>query len=368
MEMSLFGFEEGRTLLLLKHSLPLLLPFLIFTFLLFKSRNQTSKKRQNIPPSPPKLPIIGNLHQLGSIPAHRSLKLLAHKYGSVMLLRLGNKPALIISSADAAEEVLKTHDIIFANRPKPSFAGKLLYNFKDVSFAPYGEYWRQVKSICVLQLLSNKRVQSFKRVREEEIAIMLEKIRESCLTSSVISIGEMLATFTNNIVSRIAIGKRYSGEEGGSNFKELFEEFSMLLGVFNVGDYIPWLAWINHFNGLEAKVKRVAKEFDDYLENIVVEGMQRLEEKRESNDGGGDGGEDIRQHSFVDILLQLQRTMATGFTIGRDSIKAIILVMFNPLYNYITYALCLGIMHLSKFVGWEKFMGNRRRKIQTQIV
>ncbi|KAL3512755.1 hypothetical protein ACH5RR_025472, partial [Cinchona calisaya] len=210
--------------------------------------NSTSKTFPNLPPSPPKLPIVGNLHQLGSMP-QRSLQSLAKKYGSLMLLRLGSKQVLVVTSTDAAEEILETHDLIFASRPKASFAGRHLYDFKDITFSPYGEYWRQVRGICVLHLLSNKRVQSFQSVREEEIALVLEKIRESCASSSAIRIDEVLATFTNNVVSRAAIGKRYSGEEGGAKIKEIFQEFTMLLGGFYVGDYIPWLAWINHING-----------------------------------------------------------------------------------------------------------------------
>ncbi|XP_027118779.1 tabersonine/lochnericine 19-hydroxylase-like [Coffea arabica] len=304
-----------------KHSISLLLCFL-FTIFVVKWRNSTSNPSQNLPPSPPKLPIIGNLHQLGSIP-QRSLKSLAQIYGSPMLLHLGSKPVLIISSPDAAEEVMKTHDLIFANRPKAGFAGRLLYNFKDIAFASYGEYWRQVKCICVLQLLSHKRVQSFRSIREEEIALLLETIRESCASSSVIRINKILATLTNNIVSRVATGKRYSGEESGSRFQELFGEFTMLLGVFNVGDYIPWLAWINNINGLEAKVKKVAKDFDEYLEKLLEEGVKKQDKR-----GNKNGGDEKQQQNLVDVLLEIQGTDATNFAFERDSLKAIIMDMF----------------------------------------
>lgn len=82
-----------------------------------------------------------------------------------MLLQLGSVPALVVSSADAAKEIIKVHDLALSNRPKLRAAKRLLYDYKDVSMAPYGELWRQLKSIYVLQLLSNKRVQSFRRVR-----------------------------------------------------------------------------------------------------------------------------------------------------------------------------------------------------------
>ena len=69
---------------------------------------------------------------------------------------------------------MKTQGLNFSNWHKSSMFDKLLYNYKDVSMAPYGEYWRQMKSILVLHLLSNIRVQSFHSVKEEETALMIE--------------------------------------------------------------------------------------------------------------------------------------------------------------------------------------------------
>ncbi|KAF2320561.1 hypothetical protein GH714_028291 [Hevea brasiliensis] len=85
-------------------------------------------------------------------------------------------PILIVSSADAAKEVLKTHDINTCSRPLLAGTGKLSYNYLDVAFTPYGDYWREMRKICVLELFSAKRVQSFQFVREEEIDLLIDSI------------------------------------------------------------------------------------------------------------------------------------------------------------------------------------------------
>ncbi|KAM3704023.1 hypothetical protein ACJW31_04G143400 [Castanea mollissima] len=304
---------------------PFFLTILAFIFiLLFKWSflpNRNTKK--NSPPSPPKLPIIGNLHQLGWQP-HRSLQTLAQRHGSLMLLHFGSVPVLVVSSADAAQEIMKTQDLNFANRPKSSMFDKLLYNYKDVSMAPYGEYWRQMKSILVLHLLSNKRVQSFCTVREEETFLMIDKIKESCSSSSV-NLSEMFAKLTNNVICKVALGRKYGEGEAGRKFKELLGELGELLGAINVGDYIPSLAWLNRVNGLDAKAEKVAKQLDDFLERVIDE-HKNCQKKGDHNHGFSQENED--QKDFVDILLWIQEENVIGFPVDRVSIKALILDAF----------------------------------------
>lgn len=213
---------------------------------------------------------------------------------------------------------MKNQDLIFSNRPKSSIPDKLLYGSTDVAFAPYGEYWRQIRSICVLHLLSTKRVQSFRRVREEETSIMIENIKRLGRSSSrVINLSNLLASLTNSVVCRAALGRKYVE---GDKLKKLLEEyFVQLLGSSCIGDYIPWLSWIDRVNGLHGKLDKVAKEFDEFLERVVKE--HRDQEKRVL-------GEDIEELDFVDILLEFQRENKDTSHIEDNSIKAIILDVF----------------------------------------
>ena len=128
-----------------------------------------SAKRQHLPPSPPGLPIIEHLHLIGSL-LHVSLRGLARKHGpDVMLLRLGAVPNLVVSSSPAAEAVLRTHDHVFASRAYSPVTDILFYGSTDVAFCPYGEHWRQVKKIATTHLLTNRKVRSYRHVREHEV-------------------------------------------------------------------------------------------------------------------------------------------------------------------------------------------------------
>lgn len=223
---------------------------------------------------------------------------------------------------------MKTHDLIFSSRPKLAIAAKLLYDYKDISLAPYGEYWRQLRSIAVLQLLSNKRVYSFRSVREEETALMVEKIKESCsLKNTPLDLSEMFASLTNDVVCRVALGRKYGGGESGRTVKALLLEFVELLGGFDVGDLIPWLGWVNRVSGLDAKVDKISKEFDRFLDRVVDEHVNRRQPVNGEGRGYSDDGEDgEQQKDFVDVLLEVQKDSTTGFPIGKVNIKALILV------------------------------------------
>ncbi|XP_028781800.1 cytochrome P450 71A2 [Neltuma alba] len=289
----------------------LLLILPIFLIVIFKWYSNSAVNKTSLP-SPPKFPVIGNLHQLGLYP-HRTFHSLAQKYGPLMLLHFGKKPVLVVSSAEAAREVMKTHDLVFSSRPKLKMFDILLYGNKDIASAPYGEYWRQLRSICVLHLLSNKRVRSLRGVREEETSIMMEKINHACSANRSVNLSELFSSVTNDVICRAALGRKY-GEGSGRKFMELLAKFAELLGSVVMGDYIPWLDWVGHVSGLYGKAYAVAEEFDRFLEEVIEE-----HDTNRPKEGDGD---------FVDVLLSVQRTNSMGFPIDRSAIKASILDMF----------------------------------------
>ncbi|KAL9817313.1 Cytochrome P450 71A19 [Arabidopsis thaliana] len=215
-----------------------------------------------------------------------------------MLLHFGRTPVLIVSSADVAHDVMKTHDLVCANRPKTKVVDKILSGGRDVAFAPYGEYWRQMKSICIQNLLNNKMVRSYEKIREEEIKLMIEKLEKSEL---------FIFTLT------VALGRKYSGKKDDIDVENIVRTFAALLGEFPVGEYIPSLSWIDRLRGLDHKMEVVDKRFDEFLERVVKEHEEADKETRSD---------------LVDKLLTIQSDKTGQFELEKSALKLIIWDMF----------------------------------------
>nr|QWK52229.1 cytochrome P450 71B4-1 [Isatis tinctoria] len=254
----------------------LLLFFLFFFSLIYTKKIKYSKL--NLPPSPPQLPFIGNLHQLRGL-LHRSLHNLSKKHGPVMLLRLGFVPAVVISSSEAAEEVLKTHDLECCTRPKALGMQAFSRNGKDIGFASYGEDWRELRKLAVLQFFNTKKVRSFRYIREEETDLMIKKLTESALKQSPVDLGKNIFALTGSIIFRSAFGQNYfkSNQINQENIEQLMSEaltnmtfkFSDLFPVAGIGWFIDFVLGQhkrlrNVFLEVDTFVKKVA---DDHLKN-----------------------------------------------------------------------------------------------------
>ncbi|KAI3454390.1 hypothetical protein Pfo_011053 [Paulownia fortunei] len=291
----------------------LLFTLLVLFYAWYFTRRLNSAGNKNLPPSPPTLPVIGNLHQIGKLP-HRSLWDLSRKYGPMMLLQFGSQPTLVVSSAEAAKEIMKTHDVSFANRPVQNASKKIFYDLKDLLHLPYGDQWRKIRSVFVHELLSSTRVKSFNSIREEETALLVEKIKQCCLSSSPVNLTNMFMTLTNDLICRAAFGKKYSETQHGKVFMEAMTEGVGLLLNFRLGEFIPWLGWINWLNGFNAALDRCAKKKDDVLDAVVEEHLNK--------------GPDESKDSFVDILLGIYKGNTPGVSIDLITIKGVILDVF----------------------------------------
>ncbi|KAI8014216.1 Cytochrome P450 82A3 [Camellia lanceoleosa] len=212
----------------------------IFTFLLFlyyavcivsSGHRDSSGKGREAPEAAGAWPLMGHLHLLGGpeLP-YKILGAMVDKYGPVFTIRLGVHRALVVSNSEMVKECFTTNDKAFtlcrgnatgrrgARELPPSspevysalqlslelhchgvFLGRIsstgvgfgcgrcigvgyvehmCYNYAMFGFSPYGPYWREMRKITTLELLSNHRLATFNHIRESEVKASIKNIYE----------------------------------------------------------------------------------------------------------------------------------------------------------------------------------------------
>jgi len=295
--------------------------FLVFLSLVWLLKLSKRSKGQKLPPGPWKLPLIGNLHNfVGSSLVHRALRELASKHGPLMHLQMGQVSTLVVSSPKMASKFMKTHDLAFASRPLFLAPKIMTYGGSDIGFSPYCDYWRQMRKVCVLELLSAKRVQSFSSLRVEEVDNLIESIHSS--SGSPINFSEHISTLTTTMFCRAAFGSKYKHQD---EFLSLTKETVFLASGFELADLFPSQRVVHMFSGTKAKLEKIHMKMDKILEDIIHE---HKENKKSAS---------AEQEDLVDVLLGLQKSGTLEYPITTNNIKGVILVSI--------YAIILGLSH-----------------------
>ncbi|KAE9595376.1 hypothetical protein Lal_00031344 [Lupinus albus] len=297
-----------------------LICFFIFMIVALKIGKNLKKNNSNlnIPPGPWKLPIIGNITHLLTSTPHRKLRDLAKIYGPLMHMQLGEVFTIIVSSAEYAKEIMKTHDVIFASRPQILVSEILTYNSTDIIFSPYGDYWRQLRKICAMELFTTKRMNSFQPIRDEVFNNLIKMIASE--KGLPINLTEAVISTIYTIISRSAFGKKSKDQE---EFISLMKKVAVAAGGFEIGDLFPSARWLQVLTGLRPKLERMQRQIDRIHENIINEHKELQSKAKE--------GQGVAEEDLVDVLLKFEDGNGNNqdICLTKDNIKAIIHDIFG---------------------------------------
>ncbi|CAN1827672.1 Cytochrome P450 705A20 [Linum perenne] len=287
-----------------------------------------------LPPSPPSLPLIGHIHHLllTSQSLHKCFHNLSSKYGPLIVLRFGSYPLILISSASLASQIFKTHDLNFSSRPRSPLHDSLLFGDFGFVTAPYGEYWRFMKKLCVTKLLSQRQLDRSRSVRREELLRFLKKMAEKGLKEESVDLGGELMTLTNNTTCRMAMRARCSTECGNEaeRCRELVKESLNLTAKMAVANMFGPLRNLVRLL-FRKQAMDVPAQYDALLEGILKEHEARPTRDAAAaaavdDDDDGDGTETCED--LMDILLQVSNNANADIHITRRHIKAFFLDLF----------------------------------------
>uniref|UniRef100_M8BYI3 CCHC-type domain-containing protein n=1 Tax=Aegilops tauschii TaxID=37682 RepID=M8BYI3_AEGTA len=187
---------------------------------------------------------------------------------------------------------------------KPKFQMRLnKHQFYAITlFAPYGDKWRQIRKICTVKLLSARRVQSFRPVREEEAGRLVPAgagggARPRAWRHS--------ANAADSAV-RAIIGSRFKDRD---KFLVMLERGIRLFARMSLPDLYPSSRLAMLVSRMPGRMKRHQEEGAAFMDAVVQE--------HQENRAADDDKEDL-----LDVLLRIQREGHLQFPMSIDNIKS----------------------------------------------
>ncbi|KAG1364184.1 cytochrome P450 CYP73A100 [Cocos nucifera] len=230
-----------RSLLPTQSPIALSIAFFLFLSLLF-----SNSKQPNTPPGPLSLPIFGNWLQVGNDLNHRFLANLSQTYGNVFLLKLGARNLVVVSEPKLATEVLHTQGVEFGSRPRNVVFDIFTGNGQDMVFTVYGDHWRKMRRIMTLPFFTNKVVQQYREMWEEEMDLVVKDLGDDRIAQEQgLLIRRRLQLMLYNIMYRMMFDARFESATDplfleatrfNSERSRLAQSFE-----YNYGDFIPIL-------------------------------------------------------------------------------------------------------------------------------
>ncbi|OMO70700.1 Cytochrome P450 [Corchorus olitorius] len=240
---------------------------------------------------------------------------IANQNGPVLFFKFGLRPVLVVTSPSAAEECFTKNDIIFANRPRLLLAKHLAYNYTYLSWAPYGDHWRNLRRIASIEILSTNRLQLLSGIRMDEVKYLMRKLLGH--QDEPVDLRRAFFELTFNVMMRMIAGKRYYGCENmedmeeARRFREIQVETLELAGATNLGDFIPWLK----SSKLERRLMECGKKRDEFMQDLIEQHRRKMK-----SDPDGEG-----KKTMIEILLSLQESESEYYT--DEIIKGLMLVL-----------------------------------------
>uniref|UniRef100_A0A8R7P2F0 Cytochrome P450 71D7 n=2 Tax=Triticum urartu TaxID=4572 RepID=A0A8R7P2F0_TRIUA len=277
----------------------------------------TRRPRPKLPPGPWQLPIIGSLHHLLRGLPHHIMRDLSLRHGPLMLLRVCEREAIVVSSAEAAREIYKGNEATFSARLSSPGIDELSRHGQGIVFAPYGDHWRLLRRILMMELLSARRVKAFRRIREEEAARLVSSLQATS-DGRLVNIGERLEEFVTDSVVRAIFGDRLPDR---ATFLRIVKQGMDLSLIFGLRDLFPssWLVRLVPRGG-GGKAERHRQEVFSVMGSI----LKSHEERRAAREGDAEHEQDM-----VQVLLRIQKDATTRVSLTDGVIRALLIDVFG---------------------------------------
>ncbi|KAJ8072218.1 hypothetical protein PM082_015776 [Marasmius tenuissimus] len=246
----------------------------VTVFWLFTKILKIGQRQLHLPPGPPTVPILGNLHIFPTENTHYKLTEWARQYGDIYSLKLGPGAAIVLTGIEAVEELMQKRSASTLDR-LPSYIVETITDGLHVALGRFSEKWRALRK-AAHTVLTPSAVANHLPIQRAEIIQTLYDILQT-----PDNFFNHLSRYPNSTIMSVVYGKRrprYESHEAIA-FYETNHLWNSILepGAHPPIDLLPFLKYIPEkwatWKQLARSIRR--KQRDLYF-GLVAETEKRM--------------------------------------------------------------------------------------------
>uniref|UniRef100_A0ACD5WRQ4 Uncharacterized protein n=1 Tax=Avena sativa TaxID=4498 RepID=A0ACD5WRQ4_AVESA len=210
---------------------------------------------------------------------------------------------------------MRSKDLTFATRPRSVMLDIVGCNGRGILLAPYGDHWREMRKICIVELLSAKQVKRMESIKAEEVAHLVRHLTESSAMGRTVNLSHKMSELTNNIIARALFGAKC--RQQGEYLREL-DQVIKLVGGFSLVDLFPSSRIVRWFDVGERNMRKSYGRIQRIIAHII-------EERKAARAASVCSTTD---EDLLDVLLRLQADDSLPVPLTEETIGVVIFDIF----------------------------------------
>ncbi|KAF7328683.1 putative cytochrome P450 [Mycena sanguinolenta] len=294
---------------------------------IFVYLRKVGSREPGLPPGPPIIPLLGNLHVFPTEFAHYKFTEWARKYGGIYSLKLGPGTALVLTDAAAVKELMDKRSGSTVDRPAMHVADRVAGGLNMV-LSRYNESWRTLRRTAHAVLTPQASVRHLPIQQAEASQLLHDILRqpEAFFTH--------IRRYSNSTIMSVIYGKRsprYETPETIAFFNAQHEWEAILepgstppIDLIPILKYVPerWAKWKRdcaktrklqrdlYFGLLDETKERLSKgdENGSYMEEVLTRQEEFGMDREITGYLGGvliEGGSDTTSSYLQSLILAL---------------------------------------------------------------
>ncbi|KAF5626819.1 oxidoreductase [Fusarium tjaetaba] len=247
---------------------------------------QVGKRDPRMPPGPPTVPILGNMHMIPTTGLGKKFMEWSLQYGKIFSLKIGSGNIIVICDRKAVHELLDKKGSIYSDRP-PNIVPLFITRGDHMTMECQSPSWREKRTVVTRNLNPKSLDEKHFRVQETEAVILMNRLLDD--PSNFYSYSRLYAS---SVAAILAWGFRATTLDSFW-YKDVSAMIEKWLEAIEPGatppvDLIPWLWYI------PGKWKSRVYKMRDHMDKVWSQARAMVDDRRARGD---------RRECMIDMKL-----------------------------------------------------------------